>query len=166
MSEETALLESISPKDIAKCIEPNSSAKFPVENISSDIFNIFNYLLLCPLEWIGRAKAKEFAKRAILADVALWYSNKTLKPPGGSHGKTNQSAKLKICSTRLAPESGSGTLVGFWSSRIEKTMETDDSQYTEPAVLQYLLRSRSVPTESGQSTSLQAHIGLLGIVYR
>ena len=115
MSEQTAWLESISPKDIAKCMEPNSSAELPVENISSDVFNIFNYLLLCPLEWIGRAKAKEFAKRAILADVALWYSSKTLEPPDGSHGKMRQSAKLKTCSTRLAPESGSGTLVGLWA---------------------------------------------------
>jgi len=112
MSEQTTWLESISPKDIANCIKPNSLANIPIEDLSTDVFDIFNFLLLCPLEWIGRAKAKEFAKRAILADVALWYSNETLRLPGGCSEKLRRSAKLKACSTRLAPESGTGNLVG------------------------------------------------------
>ena len=45
-------------------------------------------------------------------------------------------------------------------------METDILQYTEAALLQYLLQSRSVPTEDGRSTILQAHMDLLDVVYR
>ena len=45
-------------------------------------------------------------------------------------------------------------------------MEADDFQYTEPVVLLYLLQSRSVPPEGGQSTILQAHMGLLDVAYR
>lgn len=112
MSEHTASLESISPKDIANCINPNISANLPIEYLSTDVFDIFNFLLLCPLEWIGRAKAKEFAKRAILADVALWYSVESPRSPDIYPEKLRRSAKLKACSARLAPEGGSGILVG------------------------------------------------------
>ena len=112
MSEQTASLESISPKDIANCINPNTSANLPIENLSPDIFDIFNFLLLCPFEWIGRAKAKEFAKRAILADVVLWYSVESPRLPDDYHEKLRRSAKLKACSARLAPEGGSGIMVG------------------------------------------------------
>ena len=111
MSEQTALLESISPKDIANCIKRNTSAKFPIENLSIGVFDVFNFLLLCPLEWVGRAKAKEFAKRAILADVALWYSAEALRLPDDCPEKLHRSAKLKACSARLAPEGGLGILV-------------------------------------------------------
>lgn len=112
MSEQTASLESISPKDIANCIKPSTSAKLPIENLSTGVFDVFNFLLLCPLEWIGRAKAKEFAKRAILADVALWYSIGALGLPSDCPEKLRRSAKLKACSARLAPEGGLGILVG------------------------------------------------------
>ena len=112
MSEQTASLESISPKDIANCIKPNTSAKFSIENLSTDVFDVFNFLLLCPIEWIGRAKAKEFAKRAILADVALWYSVGTPRLPDDCPEKLHRSAKLKACGARLAPEGGLGILVG------------------------------------------------------
>jgi hypothetical protein len=112
MGEQTASLESISPNVIARCIESNASVEPAIENISPDIFNVFNFLLLCPPEWIGRAKAKEFAKRAALADVMLWYSSKDLGQRNDLPAKIRQSAKLKTCSARLALESGSGSLVG------------------------------------------------------
>lgn len=80
--------------------------------LSTDVFDVFNFLLLCPLEWIGRAKAKEFAKRAILADVTLWYTTDTLRLPDSCPEKLQQSAKLKACIARLAPEGEPGTLVG------------------------------------------------------
>ena len=44
-------------------------------------------------------------------------------------------------------------------------MEANVLQYAEAALLLYLLQSRSVPTEGGQSTILQAHMDLLNIVY-
>ena len=112
MSEQTASLELITSKDIENCTNPNVSANLPIEMPSTEVFDVFNFLLLCPLEWIGRAKAKEFAKRAILADVALWYTTETLRVPDICPEKLQQSAKLKACSTRLAPEGESGTVVG------------------------------------------------------
>ena len=45
-------------------------------------------------------------------------------------------------------------------------VEANILQTTVDAWLLYLLQSRGVPKEGGQSTSLQAHMGLLNVVYR